>query len=82
MSKNTYRRMKQRLHEQQQEIERLKHNNREQCLLLNETRLCALQQFSDALTCVFEQCMMDVITEEQAGKLMIALTGAMRYDMA
>lgn len=83
MSKNNNnQRMKQCIREQQRQIERLKHLNKEMGITLNEMHLHELQQFSDVLSCVFAQCMMDVITEEQAGRLMVALTGAMRYDAA
>ena len=79
MSKNKHnnQHLKQRIHEQQYEIDRLKYLNKQMAISLSEMRLHEYQQFAGVMACVHEQAMLEVITEEQAGRLMLALTGTM-----
>ncbi len=79
MSKNhTNKDLKQRIRKQQKEIERLRYYNSELGMAVDELHLHTLSMFANVITTVYEQMMMDEISEDQAGKLMVALTGAMQ----
>ncbi len=83
MSKNKNNNFKQYKHyirEQQRMIEGLENINERLFKLVDELRMRELEQFADVISCVFEQYMADVVDEEQAGKLMLALTFAMRFS--
>lgn len=80
MSKNhSNKHLKERIRDQQKEIERLRYYNGELSMTVDELRPHNLQMFANVISTVFEQYMMDEIDEDQAGKLMVALAGAMQY---
>ena len=72
--------LKQRIREQQTEINHLKRKNLDMRDTLRELRESCLETYSDVMLVIFESFMMEDLTAEQAGKLMISMTGAMLYN--
>ena len=79
---NNNQHLKQRIHEQQAYIERLKLDNKELRSILRDMRENRLQTYADVMLIIFEQFMMCDFSEEQAGKLMVLLTSTMLYNEA
>ena len=77
---NNNQHLKQRIREQQQEINHLKRHNQELRDALREMRENRLETYSDVMLVIFEGFMMDDLTEEQAGQLMLSLTNVMMYN--
>ena len=79
---NNNQHLKQRIREQQQEINHLKHHNQELRDALREMRENRLETYSDVMLVIFESFMMEDLTEELAGKLMLSMTSVMLYSNA
>ena len=81
MSKTSQKqRMKLRIREQQGEINRLKRNNQDFRDILREMRENRLKTYSDVMLVIFESFMMEDLTEELAGQLMLSMTDVMLYN--
>ena len=79
---NNNQHLKQRIREQQQEINHLKRHNQELRDALREMRENRLETYSDVMLVIFESFMMEDLTEELAGKLMLSMTSVMLYSNA
>lgn len=77
MSKMTYHEMKQQIRDQQAEISQLKQSEKLLHRMLQQMRHQHLQQYSDMMLALFHQMMDDALSEQQAGNLMLLLTGLM-----
>lgn len=77
MSKMTYHEMKQQIRDQQAEISQLKQSEKLLHHMLQQMRHQHLQQYSDMMLALFHQMMDDALSEQQAGNLMMLLTGLM-----
>lgn len=71
--------LKQRIREQQTYIDRLQGDIKTLRFFLREMRENKLQTFADVMLVIFEQFMIEGLTEEQAGKLMVLMTSTMLY---
>ena len=79
--KNNYNQhLKQRIREQQGEINRLRCANQDYHDLLREMRENSLKTYADAMLVIFESFMMEDLTDELAGQLMLSLTDVMLYN--
>lgn len=76
---NNNQHLKQRIREQQTYIDRLQGDIKTLRFFLREMRENKLQTFADVMLVIFEQFMMEGLTEEQAGKLMVLMTSTMLY---
>ena len=72
--------LKQRIREQQTEINQLRHSNQEYRNALREMREKKLETYSNVMLVIFESFMMEELTDELAGQLMISLTDVMLYS--
>ena len=79
---NNNQHLKQRIREQRQEINHLKRHNQELRDALREMRENRLETYSDVMLVIFESFMMEDLTEELAGKLMLSMTSVMLYSNA
>ena len=79
---NNNQHLKQRIREQQQEINHLKRHNQELRDALREMRENRLETYSDVMLVIFDSFMMEDLTEELAGKLMLSMTSVMLYSNA
>ena len=77
---NNNQHLKQRIREQQQEINHLKRHNQELRDALREMRENRLETYSDVMLVIFESFMMEDLTEDLAGKLMLSMTSVMLYN--
>lgn len=77
MSKMTYHDMKQQIRDQRAEISQLKHSEKLLHHMLQQMKRQHLQQYSDIMLALFHQMMDDALSEQQAGNLMLLLTGLM-----
>lgn len=77
MSKMTCHEMKQQIRDQQAEISQLKHSEKLLHHMLQQMQRQYLQQYSDIMLALFHQMMDDALSEQQAGSLMLLLTGLM-----
>ena len=77
---NNNQHMKQRIREQQAEIDALKRHTTDLRNIIRDMRENKFATYSDVMLVIFENYMMDDLTEEQAGQLMISLTDVMLYS--
>ena len=82
MSKNNNnnQHLKQRIREQQAEIDSLKRHSKDLHNIIRTMRENKFATYSDVMLVIFENYMMDDLTEEQTGQLMISLTDVMLYS--
>ena len=72
--------LKQRIREQQAEIDSLKRHSKDLHNIIRTMRENKFATYSDVMLVIFENYMMDDLTEEQTGQLMISLTDVMLYS--
>lgn len=77
---NNNQHLKQRIHDQQTQINHLKRHNMDLRGALREMRENRLETYSDVMLVIFESFMMEDLTEELAGKLMLSMTDVMLYN--
>ena len=77
---NNTQHLKQRIREQQAEIDSLKRHSKELHNIIRDMRENKLATYSEVMLVIFEGFMMDDLTEEQAGQLMLSLTNVMMYN--
>ncbi len=77
---NNNQHLKQRIREQQAEIDALKRHGKDLHNIIRTMRENKFATYSDVMLVIFENYMMDDLTEEQAGQLMISLTDVMLYS--
>ena len=76
---NNNQHLKQRIHDQQTQINHLKRHNLDLRDALREMCENRLETYSDVMLVIFESFMMEDLTEELAGKLMLSVTDVMLY---
>ena len=72
--------LKQRIREQQSEIKQLRNSNQDYRNALREMHEKKLETYSNVMLVIFESFMMEELTDELAGQLMISLTDVMLYS--
>ena len=77
---NNNQHLKQRIREQQGEINRLRRANQDYLDALREMRENSLKTYADVMLVIFESFMMEDLTDELAGQLMLSLTDVMLYN--
>ena len=77
---NNNQHLKQRIREQQGEINRLRRANQDYLDVLREMRENSLKTYADVMLVIFESFMMEDLTDELAGQLMLSLTNVMMYN--
>ena len=77
---NNNQHLKQRIREQQGEINRLRRANQDYLDVLREMRENSLKTYADVMLVIFESFMMEDLTDELAGKLMLSMTSVMLYN--
>ena len=77
---NNNQHLKQRIREQQAEIDSLKRHSKDLHNIIRTMRENKFATYSDVMLVIFENYMMDDLTEEQTGQLMISLTDVMLYS--
>ena len=77
---NNNQHLKQRIREQQPEIDSLKRHSKDLHNIIRTMRENKFATYSDVMLVIFENYMMDDLTEEQTGQLMISLTDVMLYS--
>ena len=77
---NNNQHLKQRIREQRQEINHLKRHNQELRDALREMRENRLETYADVMLVIFESFMMEDLTDELAGQLMLSMTDVMMYN--
>lgn len=77
---NNNQHLKQRIREQQAEINCLKRNNQGMRDALREMRENRLKTYTDVMLVIFESFMMEDLTDELAGQLMLSMTDVMLYN--
>ena len=77
---NNNQHLKQRIREQQGEIIRLRRANQDYLDVLREMRENSLKTYADVMLVIFESFMMEDLTDELAGQLMLSLTDVMLYN--
>ena len=77
---NNNQHLKQRIREQQGEINRLRRANQDYLDVLREIRENSLKTYADVMLVIFESFMMEDLTDELAGQLMLSLTDVMLYN--
>ena len=77
---NNNQHLKQRIREQQAEINCLKRNNLDLRDALREMRENRLKTYVDVMLVIFESFMMEDLTDELAGQLMLSMTDVMLYN--
>ncbi len=73
--KQLIRDQRQEIDEQNQEIESLRLLNRYRSRTIQSMRTQMYQQYADVMRCLCDQRMVGTISEEQAGQLMLEITG-------
>ena len=77
---NNNQHLKQRIREQQAEITHLKRNNLDLRDALREMRENRLKTYADVMLVIFESFMMEDLTDELTGQLMLSMTDVMLYN--
>ena len=77
---NNNQHLKQRIREQQAEIDSLKRSNHDFRDALRKMRENRLKTYSDVMLVIFESFMMEDLADELAGRLMISMTNVMLYN--
>ena len=77
---NNNQHLKQRIREQQAEIDSLKRHSKDLHNIIRTMRENKFATYSDVMLVIFENYMMEDLTEEQTGQLMISLTDVMLYS--
>ena len=77
---NNNQHMKQRIREQQAEIDSLKRHSKDLHNIIRTMRENKFATYSDVMLVIFEGFMMDDLTEGQAGQLMLSMTDVMMYN--
>ena len=77
---NNTQHLKQRIRELQAEITHLKRNNLDLRDVLREIRENRLKTYADVMLVIFESFMMEDLTDELAGQLMLSMTDVMLYN--
>ena len=77
---NNNQHLKQRIREQQAEFDALKRHTNDPRYIIRDMRENKFATYSDVMLVIFENYMMDDLTEEQTGQLMISLTDVMLYS--
>ena len=77
---NNNQHLKQRIREQQGEINRLRRANQDYLDVLREMRENSLKTYADVMLVIFESFMMEDLTDELAGQLMLSMTDVMLYN--
>ena len=77
---NNTQHLMQRIREQQAEITHLKRNNLDLREALREMRENRLKTYADVMLVIFESFMMEDLTDELAGQLMLSMTDVMLYN--
>ena len=77
---NNNQHLKQRIREQQAEIDALKRHTNDLRNIIRDMRENKFATYSDVMLVIFENYMMDDLTEKQTGQLMISLTDVMLYS--
>ena len=77
---NNNQHLKQHIREQQGEINRLRSANQDYLDVLREMRENSLKTYADVMLVIFESFMMEDLTDELAGQLMLSLTDVMLYN--
>ena len=72
--------LKQRIREQQAEIDSLKRHSKDLHNIIRTMRENKFATYSDVMLVIFESFMMEDLTEKQAGQLMLSLTNVMMYN--
>lgn len=72
---NVHREMQQRIRDQQREIGRLHKKNGEMRQWIDAMRKGNQERLIGMMNCVYALCVDEIITEEQAGSLMLSLVG-------
>lgn len=71
--------MKQLIREQQREISRMKAANSDLHTHVSAMRKGNQERFVGVMSCVYEHCVDGIISEEQAGSLMLSLVGVWHH---
>lgn len=74
---NNNQHLKQRIREQQAEIDSLKRKNEDLRDALREIREKQFETYSNVMLVIFENFMMEELTDELAGQLMLSMTDVM-----
>ena len=74
---NNNQHLKQRIREQQAEIDSLKRKNEDLRDAFREMREKRFETYSNVMLVIFENFMMEELTDELAGQLMLSMTGVM-----
>ena len=74
---NNNQHLKQRIREQQAEIDSLKRKNEDLRDALREMREKRFETYSNVMLVIFENFMMEELTDELAGQLMLSMTDVM-----
>ena len=77
---NNNQHLKQRIREQQAEIDSLKRHSKDLHNTIRTMRENKFATYSDVMLVIFENYMMDDLTEEQTGQLMLSMTDVMLYN--
>ena len=77
---NNNQHLKQRIHDQQIQINQLKRHNLDLRDALREMRENRLKTYADVMLVIFESFMMEDLTDELAGQLMLSMTDVMLYN--
>ena len=77
---NNNQHLKQRIREQQQEINKLGNMNSYLCSVIDSQRLQMYTQFADVMYSVYAYTLQDGITREQAGNLMYNIVSAWDFS--
>lgn len=77
---NNNQHLMQRIREQQAEIDALKCHTNDLRNIIRDMRENKFATYSEVMLVIFEGFMMDDLTEEQAGQLMLSLTNVMMYN--
>ncbi len=81
MSKNqSNRQLRQRIREQNEEIEYLRALGMNMGRTIRAARAQMLQQFADVMCVLYNESLMDVISDEQAGKLMMSVVAGWDFS--
>ena len=77
---NNNQHLKQRIREQQAEIDSLKRKNEDLRDALREIREKQFETYSNVMLVIFDSFMMEELTDELAGQLMLSMTDVMLYN--
>lgn len=78
--KRLIREQKQEIEKQNQEIESLRLLNRYRSRTIQSMQSQMYQQYADVMRCLCDQHMIGTISEEQAGQLMLDITGSWDFS--